>query len=264
MKRLFCSAIILTATISASCLTYPEFISNYRLGPSGCHQNGEIEVITDPIQIATIETATFEKLRKEGYTPAQAAQWSHVGIIAEDSYWVWIRDAVVFPSGELGTYNRMVWRSALSGKQGVGILPIFRDGRIGVNLNYRHSTRSWEIELPRGTRFEGEDPEVTARRECLEETGFELLNLEKIGELAPDTGMTNSVVPIYIGKIAMSKLSQPEASEAIHTTLIMTKEELLKGFAEGFITKTVRGKPINAACRDSFLAYALIRTLDTL
>ena len=43
---------------------------------------------------------------------------------------------------------------------------------IVVNLNYRHATRSWEIELPRGMRRSKESLREASARELKEETGY--------------------------------------------------------------------------------------------
>ena len=228
------------------------------LGPFGNHANGEIEIASTPDMIKKVQEATKERLIKEGYTKTEAHQWTHVGVIAEDQYWIWVRDPVIFPSGHKGTYNRIIWRPSLDGPQGVAILPIFQNDRYGVNLNYRHSTRSWEIEVPRGARFPDEEPEQTARRECLEETGLEISELTLIGEVAPDTGMTTSVVPVYTGHVAATQLSNPEDSEAIQKILTLSYNELIEGFAKGHIEVMIHGKHIKAYCRDSFLAYALL------
>ena len=37
--------------------------------------------------------------------------------------------------------------------------------KVILNVNYRHATRSWELELPRGVREENETVEMTAKRE---------------------------------------------------------------------------------------------------
>ncbi|HPE84866.1 MAG: NUDIX hydrolase [Chlamydiia bacterium] len=228
------------------------------LGPFGSHKSGEIELSTNQDQIHAIQKTASERLIKEGYSPAEAKNWTRVGIIAEDQYWIWVRDPVLFPSGHMGTYNRILWRPSLDGPQGVAILPVFQNDRFAVNLNYRHATRSWEIEVPRGARYPQEDPEIAARRECLEETGLEIDTLTLLGEIAPDTGMTASVVPVYTGKVSTTKLSTPEDSEAIHKILTLTRDELVSGLIRGYIDVSIHGKPIKAYCRDSFLAYALL------
>ena len=239
---------------------YLDFFQTYQshLGPFGSWKLGEIEIASEESAIEDVCQSTKQRLMTEGFTEIEAEKWTQIGIIAQDQYWIWVRDPVVFPSGLKGTYDRILWRSSLDGPQGVAILPVFADGQIGVNLNYRHATRSWEIEVPRGTRFVGEHPEDTARRECREETGLELRILRLLGEVAPNTGMTSSIVPVYTGEVSTTKLSQPEDSEAIYKTLLFSQEELIDGLQKGYLNVVVHGNMIKAHCRDSFLAYALL------
>ena len=226
----------------------------------GSHKIGEIEIVTDTEKIAAIEAQTKEDLIKEGHSPENALNWSQVGIVAEDKFWIWVRDAVIFPSGKEGTYDRIMWRTTLDGPQGVAILPIFKDGRIGVVVKYRHATRSWEIEAPSGTPLETEASENAVIRKCCEETGLKIENIEKIGELAPFAGMATSIIAVYKGSIANSKINNPAQTKAIYKIIHLKRDELLEGFEKGYINVTIHGRLLKAACRDSALAYALLRS----
>ena len=108
---------------------------------------------------------------KKGLSVQLAKEWSRVGIIAEDSYLYWIRDAVVFPSGLSGTYDRILWKSSLNGPPGIVIAPTIHK-KILVNLNYRHATRSWEVELPRGLRHKDETLLEASERELHQEISY--------------------------------------------------------------------------------------------
>jgi 8-oxo-dGTP pyrophosphatase MutT (NUDIX family) len=52
------------------------------------------------------------------------------------------------------------------------VLPVLPSGQIILVLNFRHPTRSWKLELPRGGMQSGETQEEAALRELKEETGF--------------------------------------------------------------------------------------------
>ncbi len=141
---------------------------------------GEIEIVKDPDQIAAIEELQFQRLLKKGLGKEMAREWARTGIVAEDAYWIWLRDPVRFPTGTMGTYGRIIWKSQLNGPVGVAVMPILPDGKIALNLNFRHATRSWEWELPRGARNEGESIEEAAQRELNEETGYSINRLVHI------------------------------------------------------------------------------------
>jgi ADP-ribose pyrophosphatase len=102
---------------------------------SGNHLNGEIEIIVDPSNMAEIEQKT--KI--------------DVGVIAKNKWgWLWLNDACKFPDGHEGVFGRILSTKQLEPVQGVGVMPITPEGKIILINNFRHATRSWEIELPRG------------------------------------------------------------------------------------------------------------------
>lgn len=174
-------------------------------------------------------------------------------VVAEDKYWIWERDSVLFPNAVKGTYNRLRWKV-----EGVAVLPILSDGRIVLNLNFRHATRSWEFELPRGGSGVGESLEETARRELEEETGLSVKRLECLGHIAPDTGTLSSIVPVYAGWVDKVGSSSRDESEAIAGIHAFTIEELKIGFQKGYIEVEPQGK---VPLRDPFLSYALFQIL---
>ncbi len=240
---------------------YLDLLKQYPVafGPSGSWKKGEIEIITEPKLVQKIEHQTKQRLLGKGASEKQAKEWSTVGLVAEDNYWLWVRDAVIFPSGVYGTYDRILWKSALTGVAGVGVLPVLSNKKIVLNLTYRHATRCWEIELPRGQRNATETPEQAAQRELLEETGCSIGQTVYLGTLAPDTGVLGSLVPMYIGKASLTADQEKEFSEAIIENPCFTKEEIKEGFSKGYIECRIQGQPIKATCRDPFLSYALFQ-----
>lgn len=228
--------------------------------PTGSYQNGEIELVLEPAKISEIEKVQETRLLKKGFSPADAHDFSHIGIVSEDQYWIWLRDAVYFPKGTSGTYDRLVPRTALrSPSPGVAVLPVLPSGHIVLNLNYRHAMRSWELELPRGGKDGDESDEETALRELKEETGMEVSSLTFLGKLATDTGMIDSVVPIYLGSVSSQGLSDQEESEAIDGTLAFTKEELRQGLIQGYLEVSLHNKKEKIPLRDAFFAFAFLQ-----
>jgi len=247
----------------------PKFLHQYlellkehphTLGPLGKWEQGEIEVVTNPELIRKIESQARSRLIAKGIKEVDAIQWSTVGVVAEDNYWLWVRDAVIFPSGVYGTYDRLLWKAGITDYPGAAVLPVLSSTKkIVVNINYRHATRSWEIELPRGKRKEGEAPEKTAARELKEETGYQSSKCIPLGNVAPDSGTLMSIIPIYYAEVSHSGESSKEFSEAIVQNPAFTKEELKQGFAKGYIEVSIKGEVVKVNCRDPFLTYALLQ-----
>jgi ADP-ribose pyrophosphatase len=228
--------------------------------PNGSYRKGEVEIVTDPAEISSVQKIQENRLLKKGFSEADAVEFSRIGVIREDQYWIWLRDAVYFPKGVPGTYDRLIWKSALkSNAPGVAVLPILPSGHIVLNLNYRHATRSWELELPRGGIQANETIEVAALREVKEETGLVAPSVTFLGNMAPDTGVLSSVIPVFVGKITSKEESHPEYSEAIADVISFTKEELKAGLMQGFLEVSVEGKKQQVPLRDSFLTFALLQ-----
>ncbi len=228
--------------------------------PNGSHRNGEIEIVTDPTEISSVQKVQENRLLRKGFSEADAIEFSRIGVVREDQYWIWLRDAVYFPKGVPGTYDRLVWKSELkSNSPGVAVLPILPSGHVVLNLNYRHATRSWELELPRGGIQSDETIEEAALREVKEETGLIASSVTFLGNMAPDTGVLSSVIPVFIGKISAQEESNPEYSEAIADVISFTKDELKKGLIQGFLEVSIEGKKQQVPLRDSFLTFALLQ-----
>ncbi len=241
--------------------SYLQFIStfDYSLGPCGKAAKGEIEILTDPERILEVEKKQKNLLIKRGLSPSEAEKMSQCGIIVSDTYWLFVRDAVAFPSGYEGTYNRVIWRSAVDGPGNVAILPVLNDGRIILCLNYRHSTRSWEIEIPRGIRHYGETPEKAGRRELRAETGCLTDSQVYLGSITPDTSTVSTVTPIFLGYVSEQIESDQEPSEAIVGLITLSKEEVKEAFVRGFIEVQIFGEEKKVPFRDSFLAFAFLQ-----
>lgn len=225
---------------------YLELIQNHPhlIVPKGDSLQGEIEILTDPVKIEQIE----EKSKRD------------VGVVWRDKYWLWINDAVRFPSGHEGIYARIVWVKALTGSVGVAVMPILPDGRIVLNCNYRHATRSWEIELPRGGLNLNETIEEAAKREALEETGMVVDELTLLGEMPPDTGLTSTIVPIFQARVIEKQKSDQDETEAIEEILALGRKEIETAFQRGYLDRQIRGETKRVFVRDPFLAFALLKS----
>lgn len=210
----------------------------------GDASQGEIEILLNEERMALIE----KKFGRD------------VGVVKQDRYWIWINDACKFPSGNEGIYGRILWvRGLESPVQGVAVMPITSKGKIVLNCNFRHSTRSWEIELPRGVVNAGETAEDAAKREASEETGRSIAEIRLLGEIPPDTGVLGVVVPVFVAKVASIDVQRQEDGEAIEEILELSIEEIKKAFAEGYYKCKLRGEWRQVRFRDPFLAYAILR-----
>ena len=230
---------------------YRRLLEKYsnELGPLGHSAQNEIEIILDSEKMKEIESRT-------GRT---------IGVILDDPFWLLLNDPVRFPNGKSGVYGRLLWKKSLGGIAGVAVMAITADGRVALNRNYRHATRSWEYELPRGGIEKGESAQEGALREVKEETGFIIKDLKPLGEMANDSGMTSGITSVYLANAGVRGNSSPEDSEAIAAVETFSLSDIRKGLMAGYLTLhtkdhsngQVRDQKIRIPLRDSFLTFGM-------
>jgi len=152
---------------------------------------------------------------------------TRVGVLAVDPYLLVVRDAVRFADGSYGLYNRLMVPG------GAAILPVLGDS-IALLHRFRHGTRRWHLEAPRGS-FSGNAPRVEeARRELIEEIGSVPTEMIDLGQLHSTTGCLDEEHQLYLARIdAIGTPDKHEAIESIKVLPVVTVERLT---ADGEIT----------------------------
>ena len=95
------------------------------------------------------------------------------------------------------------------------IVPITEDNKFVLVVQSRPNTRPGVVvEFPAGMVDEGEDPLVCARRELLEETGYECDDIYLLEEHYQDQGCSEAVIRMYVAtgcrKVTQQKLDSDE------------------------------------------------------
>ncbi|MBF8263533.1 MAG: pyrophosphohydrolase including oxidative damage repair enzyme [Parachlamydiales bacterium] len=223
---------------------YLELFEKYPkdLGPVGDWTKGEMQLILDPSTIIKIQSQYGDPL----------------GVVAEDKYWMWLRDAIILPNGKCTGYNRFFPKHGLNCTHLVATLAITPNKELLVNLIFRHATRSWEIELPRGGANRGETPANAAAREVKEETGYTVAEIIPLGAVAMDSGISSAIGHVFFARTNGIEKTQREDEECISTVMTLPKDKAIEIFCQGQMECTVNGQKITAFCRDSYFAYALL------
>lgn len=185
-----------------------------------------VEIITDAGEVR----ATEEEAMRQLVTHGHPREWGHLGVVFEDPYSITLRDAVRGPNGQRGTYSR---RINPGNAPGVVVLPAHLDGLILIR-HFRHSTREWHLEFPRGFGTPGERPDDDARRELLEEIGATAETLTSLGFMYPDTGQMATAVHLYHAEISEYHLADRE--EGIGGVEAVSSAELADLIRTGTIT----------------------------
>jgi ADP-ribose pyrophosphatase len=144
------------------------------------------------------------------------------------------RDEVRLPDGSLGT------REYIRHPGAVAIVPLFDDGRVLLERQFRYPHGREFIEVPAG-KLEADEPHLdTAKRELLEETGYSAREWTRIGVIHTAIAYTNESIEIFVARklrLGERKLDQGEFLE----TLIVDFTEAITMIRDGRITdaKTV-------------------------
>ncbi|MFF6955754.1 NUDIX domain-containing protein [Streptomyces sp. NPDC008317] len=160
-----------------------------------------------------------------------------IGVVYRDPYLRLVRDAVRFRSGRLGTYIRAVGDTAIGG---AAALPVLSDGRIVLLRHFRHATRAWHWEIPRGFGDAGEGGEATARREAREELGCEVREVVHLGAFVSDSGLSSIADQLYLARVDADDFSEePDEGaleEGIARRLALTPEAFHTMLVDGAIS----------------------------
>lgn len=157
-----------------------------------------------------------------------APDCADIGVVYEDLFIRVVRDAVRFDSGATGPYVRTVTASAAAG---CAILPVTTDARIILISHFRHASRRWHWEIPRGFGDAGETPEETARRELIEELGLEARELQPLGPVHTDAAEPDELFLAWV-----DGTPEVDGDEGIEEVRLFTYEDLCAGIASGVVS----------------------------
>lgn len=184
-----------------------------------------VEILVDPAEVAAAERTKADSLRARGLP----AEWGRTGVAYQDEWLTLLRDPVRFPGGDLGTYIRSV---SVGGAYGVVLLPVL-DGEIVLVEHFRHATRRWHLEAPRGFGEPGVPADEQAARELREEIGAEAVRLVDLGVLNPDTGTSTDEVRLYLARVRA--VGEPEVREGIRAVRLCRPAEVGELIRDGVI-----------------------------
>jgi ADP-ribose pyrophosphatase len=104
------------------------------------------------------------------------------------------KDLVRLPDGSEGS------REYIHHPGAVLIVPLFDDGRVLLERQYRYPHHKEFIEVPAGKRDAGEDPLATAKRELLEETGYVASDWRQVGVFSTAIAYSDEDIHMFVAK----------------------------------------------------------------
>ena len=91
----------------------------------------------------------------------------------------------------------------------VTVLPIVEGRHVLFVKQYRPALDDYSLELPSGHIDPGETPEQAARRELIEETGAEAMELRALSPLRSDTGRMNNELWTFVASARQVATPEP-------------------------------------------------------
>lgn len=124
----------------------------------------------------------------------------------------------------------------------VVLVPVTEEGKILFVKQYRLGSQKELLELPAGMINEGEDPDPAAERELQEETGYESLDIIKLGGFYASAGYCSEYLNIYLARnLKWNPL--PQDDDEFLSNISMTVNEAYEAVWKGEIedAKTIAG-----------------------
>jgi ADP-ribose pyrophosphatase len=145
------------------------------------------------------------------------------------------RDHVRLPDGSHGQ------REYIKHPGAVAIVPLFDDGSILLERQFRYPHHKVFIEVPAG-KLEPNEPHLeTAKRELLEETGYTAREWKHLATIHTAIAYTNEAIDLFVArKLSHTGGAQLDAGEFVET-IVVPFDEALAMVKDGRITdaKTV-------------------------
>jgi 8-oxo-dGTP pyrophosphatase MutT (NUDIX family) len=95
----------------------------------------------------------------------------------------------------------------------VNVIPLTADEQVIMVEQWRHGTRSVHLETPGGLMEDGETPEHSARRELLEETGYNAEEFIRLGTVHPNPAIQTNQQHYVLAKNCR-KIAEPTLDHA--------------------------------------------------
>ena len=135
---------------------------------------------------------------------------------------------VLFEVFEEKIGNEKIKRDLVKFPQTVGILPVIGKNKIVLIKQFRFPINKEIWEIPAGKLDRGEKPEIGAKRELREETGYEAKILKKIGEFYLSPGYSTEYMYLLVAKGLKKGEQKLDIGEKIKEVKIFSKKEVLK------------------------------------
>ncbi|WP_253201055.1 NUDIX domain-containing protein [Collinsella sp. zg1085] len=156
------------------------------------------------------------------------------------------------PNGHIAT------RDIVRHPGAAAVVALTSAGKIVLVRQYRTALDRVTVEIPAGKLDPGEDPQVCAERELLEETGFKAGEMRYLTTIAPACGYTDELIHIFMATHLSFAGATPDEDEFVNVDLVPLSE-LIDAVLDG---KIEDAKTIVGALACDAIAHRLSQDMD--
>jgi len=135
-------------------------------------------------------------------------------------------DTVRLPNGKEAT------REVIRHVGAAAVVPLTDEGNVILVRQYRYPFAQVMLEIPAGKLDIGEDPIDCAKRELIEETGYDAKELVYLGAFYPSVAMLNEVIHLFLAKnmtLCETNLDEDEFLHVEQRPLSEVVEKVMRG-----------------------------------
>jgi 8-oxo-dGTP pyrophosphatase MutT (NUDIX family) len=134
----------------------------------------------------------------------------------------------------------------------VNVIPLTPQNEVVMVRQYRHGIREVTLEIPGGLVEDHDSPEVAARRELLEETGYREESLIPLGFVYPNPAIQNNLCYTFLAKNVYATGMQSQDEREDIEVILRPLEEVPALIRKGVITHSL----VIAAFYRYYMEYA--------
>lgn len=101
-----------------------------------------------------------------------------------------------------------------------------KDPLVLIERQFRHAAQQYLYEVPAGKMEEGEDHLAAAKRELLEETGYQAAKWKKLTKYFASPGFLGEWMQVYVAEDLTPGVAQPEEDESFELQFVPVSEML--------------------------------------
>lgn len=194
------------------------------------NQSAALRIVTNPDEVHDWQKHRRVELSQSGKPPG----WANIGVVFDDPYFVVLRDLVEFPGGFRNGYVRLYARTYLEGGTAIVVILPEINGNLLLIHQFRHATRTWHWEIPRGFGEPGIASETQAINEIREEINGEVSDIVDLGIFYHNAAFDGNPANLYLANL--KSVGEPQIEEGIKHLNLFSIPEVEKMIAYGEIT----------------------------